>query len=397
MKGILLILFTCVSILFSCQSKKEEVSDQLVASETTGTSTGTASIAVGIPLLIGTYTQDLGWVNGKAKGIHLAVLKEGKVELVNTIDVGHNPSYIAIHPNKKYFYVVNELADSDEEESGQIGTYSIDQSGNIQLIHTRSSRGSGPCHISINEHGTQLLVAHYGSGNISSFPIGLDGALGRDNATIQFTGKGSHDRQEAPHAHFIKEGPDRKIYATDLGTDSIRVYNLVGGALERTGDFKVENEGGPRHLSFHGALPIVYVLNELSGSIEAWQEVGESKYQRIQSISTLSPSDKGKFAHSGAIKINADNRFLYASNRGDINTIASFQIAEGGELNYLGEVSTMGKIPRDMAIDPSGRYLIIANQDSDNIFTYEIDAATGALSNPKNSPGIMTPSCIAFL
>jgi len=375
MKGILLVLFSCVSILFSCQSKKEEVSEQLVASDSTGTSIGTASITEGTLLLIGAYTQDLGWVKGKSKGIHLAVLKKGKVELINTLEVGHNPSYIAIHPNKKYFYVVNELAGSDEKESGKIGSYSIDQTGNIQLIDTRSSRGSGPCHISINEHGTQLLVAHYGSGNISSFPIGIDGTLGRDNTTIQFTGKGSHDRQEGPHAHFIQEGPDKKIYVTDLGTDSVRVYNLLDGALERIGDFTVESEGGPRHLSFHSALPIVYVLNELSGSIEAWQEVGESKYKRMQNISTLSASDKGKFAHSGAIKITADNRFLYASNRGDINTIASFQIAESGELNYLGEVSTMGKIPRDMAIDPSGKYLVIANQDSDNVITYEINSS----------------------
>ena len=393
----LIVLLILSTLIFACQSKSESADDDADEKEDQATVANSgASFQDGTPLLIGTYTQDMGWVNGKATGMHIGILKNGKVELVQTVDVGPNPSFVTVHPNGKYVYAVNEVGGTADQPEGMVTALSIDASGGIEIINSRSSLGTSPCHVSVNQYGTQLMVANYGNGTIASFPIGLEGRSGRRNDVIQFSGKGNHGRQDGPHAHFIKEGPDKRIYTADLGTDSIRIYNLIGGVLERDGFIKTENQSGPRHLAFHSSQPIIYILNELAGTVEVWQEAGKT-YKRIQRLSTLTDAYSDQEAHCGAIEIDKNGTSLYVSNRGDINMISTFSIAMDGTLTLQGMTSTQGGIPRDMEIDPSGKYLLVANQNSDNIVTFEINGSSGALENPKITAGIMTPVSITFL
>lgn len=347
-----------------------------------------------IPMLIGTYTRNMGHVDGKAKGIYLAYLRDGRVLPSEVIEVGPNPSFLVKHPVKDFVYVVHEIGGSEGEPEGQLTALTLDSLGNYMIANSRSTTGEAPCHVSVNKYGTQVYTASYGSGIVESFPIGLNGATGGQNETIKFEGSGPDPRQEAPHAHFIKEGPDGRVYAVDLGTDIVHVYTPQGGRLmPYTHNIKVSAGAGPRHIAFDKSN--VYVLNELNGTIEIWQSTA-GPYKHLQTIGTLSGGSKG-ISHSAAIKITPNGKFLYASNRTGYNNIASYAIQPNGKLEFITTTKTLGKGPRDFAIDPSGSSLLIANQDSDNIIVYKLDQRTGSLSDPIVSSGILTPVCIAFL
>jgi len=347
-----------------------------------------------IPMLIGTYTRNMGHVDGKAKGIYLAYLRNGKILPSQVIEVGSNPSYLTKHPVLDFVYVVHEVGGTEAEPKGQLTTLGLDSTGNYSIVSERITEGVSPCHVSVNSYGTNVYTASYSSGIIESFPIGLNGAAARQNTIIKFEGSGPDPRQKSPHAHFIKEGPDRRVYAVDLGTDMVHVYKNEGAGLVPFGhDIKVSAGAGPRHVAFNGKN--IYVLNELNGSIEVWQST-EGPYRHLQTIGTLAGGTKGK-SHSAAIRISPNGKFLYASNRTGHNTIASYAIQPDGKLEFITTTKTLGKGPRDFAIDPSGSYLLVANQDTDNIVAYKLDQRTGSLSSPINSEGIMTPVCIQFL
>ncbi len=382
------LLFLFIVLLMACkpQTKEGETID-----------TPTLELKEGIPLLIGTYTRKMGHVNGKAKGIHLAYLYKGKVSISKTFEAGPNPSYIATHPLKDFIYVVNEIGGTEEEPKGLLTTLAMDSTMHFKIINTRSSEGVDPCYVSVNQIGTHVLVANYSSGTISSFPIALSGMTGRSSDVVTLKGSGPHDRQKSPHAHFIAEASDGLVYVADLGTDSIHVYKLNGGQLiPHKYQFKVSSGAGPRHLAFHPKQAVLYVVNELNNTVEVWRQTEDAPYQQLQTLSTVEPKDKRE-GYCGAIKITPDGKYLYVSNRGIVHSISSFKILPSGQIEYIGAVTTLGEIPRDIEIDPTGQYLLIANQNSDNIVTYKIDTSTGELSQPRVTQGVMTPVCIRFL
>ena len=394
-KIVRIILFIVVSsYLTSC---KPENSDSKANNPNIETQKAemTTFIEGDIPLVIGTYTRKMSHVDGRAEGIYLAYLRDGKVLPSEVIDVGPNPSFVTKHPVRDFLYVVHEKGGSESEPEGHLTSLTLDSiTGKYTILNTRLTAGGSPCHVSVNRYGTQIYTASYGSGIIESFPIGLNGATGRENETIQFEGRGPDLRQESPHAHFIKEGPDGRVYAVDLGTDIVHVYNPQGGRLiPHTHNIKVSAGAGPRHIGFNGSN--IYILNELNGTIEVWQS-SDAAYRHLQTIGTLSGGTAGK-SHSAAIKITPNGKFLYASNRTGHNNIASYAIRPSGKLEFITTTKTLGDGPRDFAIDPSGSSLLVANQNSDNIVVYKLDQRTGSLSDPIVSNGIMTPVCIQFL
>lgn len=347
-----------------------------------------------VPLLIGTYTRNMGHVDGKAKGLYLAYLRHGTVLPSQIINAGPNPSFIAKHPFKDFFYVVNEIGGTADEPFGTLTAMAMKPDRSLEILNTRSTEGLGPCHVSVNKYGTQVYVAHYGSGTIGSFPIGLEGSTGRQNEIITFSGQGPDPRQESSHAHYIAEGNDGRVYAVDLGADKINIFDAQGGRLTLLPqEIKVSSGAGPRHIAFHNNY--IYILNELNSTIEVWEST-KGSYRRLQAIGTLAGGTKGK-GHSAAIKITPNGKFLYASNRTGQNSIASYAIEDDGKLEFITTTPSLGDAPRDLAIDPLGTCLLIANQNSDNIVTYKLDHRTGALSDPKISAGIMTPVSLLFL
>ena len=396
MKILTLILVVLVVALTIISCKKDKSNSDSVSIDPVDKVISVAED--GVPMLIGTYTRKEGHVDGKAGGIHLAYLKDGKVTYVKTIPAGINPSYIDIHPGKPYVYVVNEIGSGKGETTGAITALSYDNEFNFSRINARLAKGAHSCHVSVNKQGTHVLTANYSGGDIAMYPLALDGRTGGPGYNeIVFKGSGPDARQKSPHLHYIEEGHGGLIYAADLGTDSIYVFSTQNGVLKRhTHSIKVSAGAGPRHLTFHPTQPWIFIVNEINATIEVWSYQGDAPYKHLQTISTLKDGVSGS-GDCAAIKISQDGRHLYASIRGAFNNIAIFNVQLDGKLVLIGHESTKGETPRDFEISPDGKYLIVANQNSDNLITFEIDPKNGSLGNGQETKGILTPVCIKFL
>jgi 6-phosphogluconolactonase len=256
--------------------------------------------------------------------------------------------------------------------------------------------------VSIDQSGRFVMAANYNNGSIALLPIEQNGSLGNAIFTDQHQGHGPvPDRQNGPHAHMITQSANSFVYYTDLGLDQIFIYSLNSskGTLQPTNSNVHTGPGtGPRHLAFHPVQPWAYVVGELNGTIECFSVNNSTgALTRFQVISTL-PSGETKPAASADIHVTPDGKYLYASNRGDINNIAIYVIDQDtGTLRLLGHQSTKGRTPRNFAIDPSGKFLLVANQDSNNVVTFKIDPANGKLIDTGEKASIPNPVCLKFL
>jgi 6-phosphogluconolactonase len=265
-------------------------------------------------------------------------------------------------------------------------------------LNSVSAQGNGPCYVSVDRTGKFAMLANYGSGNVAVFPINNDGSLKEACSTHQHVGKGLTPRQDGPHAHMIVPGQGNFIYSNDLGTNKTLLYTLdTKGQLHLKKEIEAKTGAGPRHLAFHSNQKWVYVVNELNGTIEASNVNKVSgDFTRFQTISTL-PEGVSVFAGCADIHITPSGKYLYASNRAEVNSIAMYSIDQkSGELKLIGHQTVLGKTPRNFVIDPTGTFLLVANQDSNNVVTFRIDASSGKLIETGLQVEIPKPVCLKF-
>ena len=349
-------------------------------------------------VFIGTYTEHEG---SQSKGIHIYQLhlSSGELTFENEAIGIRNPSYLDIHPEKKLLYAVNEIQSFAGEERGGVSAFSIDPtSGELELLNAQSSHGKDPCYISIEQSGRFALVANYSSGTVAMFPIQADGRLSPATDVVQHTGSSvDPERQTAPFAHSIVPDPaNRFAIAADLGADKLVIYemDLENGKLNKHAEVKVKPGSGPRHSIFHPNGKYLYLFNELSSTLIGFRYDSDAGgLEEIQTISTLPPGYEGE---SLGADLHILCRYLYASNRRH-DSIAWFVIDEdSGQLAYQGEVPSGGRVPRGFAIDPSGSFLLAANQGSDNVVIFQIDYSTGKPMETGHEAKVSQPVCVKF-
>lgn len=399
-RGYYLSLFALCIILSSCDSSSKSSKNASAAKPNASADTKSAPPSdKDIPFYVGTYTQKEGHVDGKAKGVHLAYLntETGTLRYGDVYDeAGINPSYITIHPSEKFMYVVNETG-GNEQQWGSVTALTINEDRSLTELNRKSTLGIAPCHISLDKQGFQVLAANYSTGSVTSFPVALTGKLGSAQNVIRYVGKSAHERQKAPHAHFISQLRDGTVVTADLGTDSIRFHNFRTGQLEPSTNSAIAPAGsGPRHLVEHPLLPIIYVVNELNATVISYQRNADNQFIQHQSISTL-PDGDNRSGDCAAIKMTSNGKFLYVSNRGDHNNIAIYKVKEDGRLDMVSHQSSLGNVPRDFSISPNDKYLVVANQNSDNLVSFEIDPNSGLLKDPYELKDVATPVCVKFL
>jgi 6-phosphogluconolactonase len=350
---------------------------------------------------VGTYTQ--GQDSGKnATGIYIYEFDTatGRLRYVNTSPATVNPSFLVVSQDHSNLYAVNETGSADS--GGFISAFSISDSGRrLQFINKVSSKGDFPCYIETDKSDKFLLTANYGTGNIAMFRRSEDGSVSEAIFTDQHTGKGLTSRQESAHAHSIRLSPGNKYaYSGDLGTDIIYVYAIdtAGGNLKPVQSFNTAPGAGPRHIEFHPLKNIMYVINELNGTIDCMtRNENTGLLSRFQVISTIGDS-LNKDAGSADIHMTSSGKFLYATNRGSYNNIAIYAAdTNSGRLTYVGSQPVQGEVPRNFGIDPTGRWLLVANQKSCNIVTFRIDPKSGKLADTGISEKIPSPVCIKFI
>ena len=346
-------------------------------------------IAAPVSVYVGTYSKGIYSFSFDAQS--------GDFGPINLSAEIASPSFLAIHPNKRFLYAVNET------DKGSVTAFSIDAAtGKLHQLNQVSSHGGGPCHLSLDKTGKMLMVANYGAGSVSAFPVHSDGTLGEATASIQHAGKSADpNRQEGPHAHSVTVSPDNRfVVAADLGLDKLFVYRMDPAKATLAANdppyAQVKPGSGPRHFAFDPIRHRAYAINEMASAVTAFgYDRARGALKEIQTVSTLPAGFSGE-STTAEIAIDSKGRFLYGSNRGH-DSIAVFSIdAATGKLMLLENVSTGGKEPRNFAIDPTGRYLFAANQKSDNIVIFRIDPNSGRLQATGKVLQVPVPVCVIF-
>ncbi len=347
-------------------------------------------------LLTGTYTD------GGSKGIYVSTFnaQTGKVTPVSSTE-SSNPSFLAIAANGEHVYAVNE--NGKDDNGGGVSAYRFNKAtGILTLLNTQLSGGDYPCFAEVDKTGRWLFVGNYGSGTLTLFPITADGSLGTAKLTIKHQGSGPDtSRQASPHVHSTNLTPDNKwLLVGDLGIDKIMIYSFNA----ETGDLKPADSpsaeslagSGPRHIAFAPSAPYLYLIEELKGNITTYH-YQDGKLKQLQRTATTKKGTKG-FPGSADIHVSPDGRFLYATNRGDFDNIATYKIdQQTGLLTSIEFQSVMGKNPRNFSIDPSGNYLLVANQSSDDIVLFKRDAKTGKLTATGDTVQVSKPVCLKWI
>jgi 6-phosphogluconolactonase len=349
---------------------------------------------------LGTYTGQ------KSKGIYAYRFDAATARLtslglvVETV----SPSFLAVHPNRRFLYAVNEVDSYEGQVGGAVSAFAIDRrAGKLSFLNAVSSRGAGPCYLALDKTGKNVLVANYGTGSVAVFPVSHDGRLGEASAFVQHAGAGVNpQRQQGPHAHSILPSPDSRFaIAADLGLDQLLVYRFdsTKGSLAASTPAlaKVSPGAGPRHFAFHPNGKFVYVNNEMGSTVTAFSyDTARGVLRELQTISTL-PKDFSGDNTTAEVEVHPTGRFVYVSNRGH-DSIAVFAIDPGkGTLTAVEYVPTQGKTPRSFEIDPRGSYLFAANMDSDNTVVFRIDAKTGRLTPTGQVLEVPSPVCVKFV
>ena len=365
---------------------------------------------------VGTYTGEPG-SGSNGEGIYRFEMDAATGALTQRTLAAKttDPSWITIHPSKRFLYAVNEVSDF-HGSSGSVSAFAIDEeSGDLTALNVVSSEGAGPCYLSIDAQGKFAYVANYGGGTVAVLPILAGGLLGaatsvhRDRdypgaaeATHAPAGSFAVSGHDAPHAHMIAPDPRGKfVLATDLGQDRIYVYRVdpntgavsfgdgVEGARLPSGD-------GPRHFVFHPNGHWLYVIQEEASTVAVYRyDAVTGTLAAEQTVSAL-PKDFAGTSFSSEILVSPDGRFLYAANRLH-DTIAVFSIGVDGRLKWMGETPTMGDYPGQTRIDPSGNFLYACNRKSDCITCFRIHRETGKLLFTGNYTGVGSPGSITFL
>ncbi len=348
-------------------------------------------------LLIGTYTGT------GSKGIYVYRFNAatGKASWVSNTDSVKNPSYLAVSKNEKYVYAVNETGG---DSPGSVSSFAFDKvTGKLNFINSQLSGGDHPCYISESKNNKWVSVSNYTGGSVAIFPVNTDGALQPYTQLIQHTGSSANkQRQEKAHVHAAVFSPDGDyLFTPDLGIDKIMIYKFrpeLNKPLQPANpSFASTGAGnGPRHFTFHPNEKFAYVVEELSGTVSAYtHNNGILKFS--QRVSTHPKNYKGTIG-SADIHVSPDGKFLYASNRGDANTITIFSINKlTGKLSLKGYQPVLGKTPRNFVIDPTGNYLLVANQDTDNIVIFKRNKLTGLLKNTGEQLKIPKPVCLKMI
>jgi 6-phosphogluconolactonase len=291
-------------------------------------------------------------------------------------------------------------------KTGSVSGYAvIPETGKLKPLNSQPSGGPGPCHVTVDKEGKNLLVANYSGGSVAVLPIADDGSLKEPSCVIQHKGTGPNkSRQEGPHAHSINLDPaGRFAFAADLGLDKLLIYRFdaAKGTLTPSDPpfASVAPGAGPRHLAFHPNGRFAYVINEMGMTVTAFAYDAErGALKELQTVPTLPAGRETTPADSTAeVAVHPSGKFLFGSNRGH-NSIAIFSVdAETGKLTPAGHESTQGKTPRNFGIDPTGAFLLAANQDTSNVVVFRIDLKTGLLSPTGSSVQVPLPVCVKFV
>jgi len=352
----------------------------------------------------GTYT------NALSRGIYVSRLDAttGRLSAPELASPSPSPCYLALSPDGQFLYAANSVKgfrDDATANGGAVSAFVIERpSGRLKLLNQKCSGGVGPCHVSVDATGKVLFIANYGDGSVKAFLLETNGALGAVGDRLVRAGHSVNpDRQASAHAHFICADPSNRFaLVCDLGTDEVISYpfaaataRLVASRFEVGG---VPPGSGARHLAFSHDGKFIYVLNEMGCSISRFGLDAQGRLRPFETIPVL-PADVPVRAGYTAAEIltSPDGRFVYDTIRGHDTISVLAADAANGRLTLRQNISSGGQMPRGLALDPTGRWLIVGNQKSDSAVEFSVDVVTGKISPTGQVLSIGSPVDVKFV
>lgn len=311
------------------------------------------------------------YVSGYGPNIHVLELDEqaGTLKPLATAKGGTAPSYMAFSPDKRFAYAINEA----DGPNSKVLAFSLNpEGGQLSAINSQVTGGSGSPHLAVHPSGKHIVVAHYSSGEVSVLPVQADGSVGAASPPDRGP---QGDCENAHQAVFDRSGDH--LFVPCLGSNYVLQYVFDNGKLKYNEPASVQVAGGPRHMAFDPSERRAYVLTEHASTI-TWFDYDKST-GKLTNPQTINAYEKtaGSSAH---LVVHASGKWLYASNRAE-NTLGLFALAADGTPSPVAFETDMISTPRDFSIDPTGRFLILANQAGDEtVVLYSIDSTDGKLT-----------------
>ncbi len=338
---------------------------------------------------VGSYNYSLWSQTANGNGISVAELdtSSGEMQLVNSFTKIKNPSYLAVKDN--ILYAVEE---TPQDLKPRLCAFLIKKNC-LESINSQRLKGSSACHISINSSKSKLAVSNYSSASLELFQLLDDGSIANRIKEVRHSGKSiNKKRQEASHIHSsVFTTDDSYLLVADLGIDQVVIYKDDGNLIQK---LILPAGSGPRHLTWHKNNKYLFIINELNNTISICLFKNGS-VEIIDTISTLAHEFSNE-SYASAIKLHPNGNYLYASNRGE-DSITVFNFDEqNSSLKLIQTISSQGKFPRDIELSDDGQMLLVANQNSNNIYSYFVNKQTGLLSKTGQGLSLGTPVCIVF-
>lgn len=338
------------------------------------------------------YRVYFGTYTGKeSKGIYQCDLnaKSGKLSNATLAVETSSPSFLAIHPNNKFLYAVNE-------GKATISAFSIDRgTGKLTFLNSRPSMGGAPCHLIVDPTGKNILAANYSGGSCICISIEADGRLSDRSSFQQHKGKRTNG-----HAIHLDRS-NKFALCCDLGLDQVIVYafDAAKGSLTRHGAFNTPKGAGPRHFAWHPDGKTAYINGESDLTIIACDyDADKGALTQKQVLSTLPSSVQRRGGSTAETVVHPSGKFVYVSNRDPYNSIAIFQVdPKSRKLKPVGHQGQGIKTPRNFAIEPTGKFMLVANQNGGNVLVFRINQLTGELIPEKSSVKVPRPVCVRFM
>jgi 6-phosphogluconolactonase len=357
----------------------------------------------------GTYTSsDPRYGSGESKGIYFSRFdsQTGKLSTPELAVESQNPSYLALHPNRRFLYSVNEM-DQSGDPVGGVSAFSVDpRTGKLSPINRVSSKGGQPCHLNLDKTGAVLAAVNWSTGSTATFPVRKDGSLGEAAGFYQHVGERSGvpagGQAVIPHAHSVTFSPDNRfLVATDTGLNKVFVHRLdLAKAAFTAHDppfLGLKHQANPRQLRFHPNGIWAYIANESGpGCTLLRYDRRRGVFEEGPTARTVPDSYQERMT-TAEVEAHPGGRFVYVSNRGH-NSIAVLRVDESnGSLTLVEAFSLGGNAPRSFNIDPTGGYLMAMLQRSHFVLPLRIDSATGKLSPAGDRIPLPAPVCAKFL
>jgi 6-phosphogluconolactonase len=307
--------------------------------------------------------------------------------------------WITLSPGREFLYAAAEVDSFDRKPTGEVASFSV-KNGELHPLSAQNSASPGTCHVALDHTGSVLLSADYGGGSAASFLV-THGELSPVVWSEHYTVHGPNtDRQQSAHAHFASFSPDNRFaYINDLGGDCIHIYSLNASTamLKPAGTYHAKPGAGCRTLHFHPNGRTAYCVNELNSTVDVldWNKA-DGSLTFVTRIELLPEGYHGPTRACDTV-ISRDGRFVYFANR-DNDFLYSFRAdAKTGALSPIGRSNCGGKIPRNFVLDPTERWMLVANQDSNNVSVFARNSETGVLAENGKTFAVAAPMCILFV